>query len=286
MGPARGYALVLAVIISAMLTAVIAIIVSRQSERTFAHVRALDRYQDHHLKKGLQETLTAWLRGVANRPLTELLDEDGKALEIDAGERTFSIYFSDGQGTALDGPAALNSNEQAPLDRLLDDLDQLVSEVPLTRASGPLAISLASAPEPLITAAIKAISPTTPPEPFTTAILAARPRGLTPTDVEQAASLANIPPEARPLVARFFTVVPQLWRVEVEERLGQGSERGLLLARHHGLIDLSPRTTSGRDRLSAGLEGGSLITEWTRVPIEDAAPARSGTGGVRLNRPR
>ncbi|MBM4108239.1 MAG: hypothetical protein FJ255_05430 [Phycisphaerae bacterium] len=280
----RAYALVLAVVISAMLAAVIAIVVSRQSERTFAHVRALDRYRDHHLKKGLQEVLTAWLRGVANRSLADLLDDEGKAIEIDADERTFSVFFSDGQGTAITVPPAhLGANEQAALGRLLDELDGIASGVPLTRESGPLAISLGSAPEALIAAAIRALSPDTDPDPFVSAIVGARGRGLTQSDVEQAAGLANIPPEARPLLARFFTILPQLWRVDVEERLARGSERGLLLARHRGLIDLSPRTSSGRDRLAAGLEGGSLITEWAREAIETGP---EGVGGIRLDRRR
>lgn len=277
----RAYAMVLVVVVSAMVSAVVAIIVSRQSAATLAHVRALDRYQDHHLRKGLQEVLSAWLRGMPARVLAEVVDERGRALEIDGGDRAFTVYLSDGQGTALDGPAgALGPEEQDALDRLLGELDGLWSQEPLTRSTGPLAISLQSAPPVLITAAIKAISPRTPPEPFVNAILEARGRALTQADVEQAANLAGIPPESRPLLQRFFTVQPQLWRVEVEERVAQGPERGLLLARHRGLIDLSPRTAAGRDRLSAGLEGGNLISDWTREPLE-LLPEQSG-GGVRL----
>jgi hypothetical protein len=278
----RAYALVMAVLISAMMAVVLTIMVSRQSAQTYAHVRALDRYQDHHLRKGLQEVLTAWLRGYSNRSLADLVDENGKAMEIDAGERVFIVHLSDGQGAALDGPVAgLTPLEEEVLDRLLSLLDGMRSETPLTRTSGPPAISLASAPEPVLTAAIRAISPGTPPETFVGAIMAARARGLTSIDLDQAANAANIPPERRPLLYRFFTFSPQLWRVDVEERLTQGPERELLVARHRGLIDMSPRTGTLRDRLTAGLEGGNLISEWTREAIEPGhAP-----GGVRLQRP-
>lgn len=276
---ARGYALVLAVLISAMVSSVVAILVSRQSAGTFAHLRSLERYQDHHLRKGLQEVLTAWLRGHSNRALSDLVDERGRALEMDAGERRFVVYLSDGQGSILEGHwPSLTPAEQEVLDRLWEVLDVMESDEPLTRTLGPSAISLGSAPLPLISAVIRAISPETAPEPFVGSIVSARSRGLTPADVEQASNAAGIPADRRALVSRFFTTQPQLWRVEVEEHLKGGLEGGLLVARHRGLIDLSPRGGTPRDRLTAGLEGGNLIGEWRREAIEP------GMGGVRLER--
>lgn len=258
------YALLLAVLMAFAATIVLALILNRQSARTLAAARMLDRYQDHHLRLGLQETLTAWLRGNTGRQLADLTDESGKALEIDTGDRLFVVRLSDGQGSLLTGSAA-NAQDQADLEAIALTLRGAPGVS--TRTSGPTAISLQSAPEPLIAAALRRLGRDVDPEPFVRSIAAARAQGraLTQQDVEEAATASGLSPEVRVGLTRLFTVMPQLWRIEVEETLNLGLDRGRLLARHSGLVNLAPRPT-GRDRLAMGLDGGGIISEWRRVP--------------------
>lgn len=272
-----GYALLLAVLMAFAATTVVGIMLIRQSGRTLASARMLARYQDHHLRLGLQETLTAWLRGNTGRQLADLTDAEGKALEVDTGERVFIVTLRDGQGSLLRGAGA-NAQDRAELDTIAAGVAGLPGIE--TRTSGPAALSLQTAPEPLIAATLRALGREVEPEPFVRSIVAARSQGraLTQQDVEEAATAAGLSPEVRIGLTRLFTVMPQLWRINVEERLNTGPDRGRLIARHNGLVNLAPRPT-GRDRLAMGLDGGGLITEWRRVP-EDPEGLPFDTDGI------
>jgi hypothetical protein len=267
----------LAVLMAFAATTVVGIMLIRQSGRTLASARMLARYQDHHLRLGLQETLTAWLRGNTGRQLADLTDAEGKALEVDTGERVFIVTLRDGQGSLLRGAGA-NAQDRAELDTIAAGVAGLPGIE--TRTSGPAALSLQTAPEPLIAATLRALGREVEPEPFVRSIVAARSQGraLTQQDVEEAATAAGLSPEVRIGLTRLFTVMPQLWRINVEERLNTGPDRGRLIARHNGLVNLAPRPT-GRDRLAMGLDGGGLITEWRRVP-EDPEGLPFDTDGI------
>lgn len=278
----RGYALPLVLLLALVASVVMAMVLDRQRTQTLSQKRQLDQYRDDHFAKGLQETIDAWMKSVAARPLAELLDDDGHALDMDlAGGVTLRLYAFDGQGSVLTEIAGLTGEARVTAAGLVDALSKLPPELrnagsgfergrltELTRRFGPMAISVNSAPEAVLNAVVRyALGDSGAGDVVTSLLNARSEKVLAAPDLSDALAKIDADTAQRSTLSRILTTQPSLYRLEARlYRTRDGSSSDARPAAVYAGYTLIGSRTTQRDRTSNQTTRLTSIFDWHRVP--------------------
>ncbi|MCA9298618.1 MAG: hypothetical protein KDA28_06100, partial [Phycisphaerales bacterium] len=107
------FAIPMVILLTIVMSLMIAVMLERNGAQRLQVRRTLESYNDHHMKKGVQEIVNAWLRTLPNAPLAELLGEDGKIVEISMldGVR-LTIFLEDGQRSIRYDASSIRTESQ------------------------------------------------------------------------------------------------------------------------------------------------------------------------------
>lgn len=276
----RGYALPLVLLLALVASVVMAMVLDRQRTQTLSQKRQMDHYRDDHFAKGMQEAIDAWMKSVAARPFNELLGPDGHALDMDlAGGVTLRLYAFDGQGSILTEIMGLTGEARVDAANLISELSQLPPELratltgfqrgrltEMTRRYGPLQISVNSAPEPVLHAAVRYAFGGSKSADAVNAIVEARSeKVLTAADLSDVIAKLKGEINERSVMSRLLTTQPVLYRLEARLYRSGASADAAPAAIYAGYTMISGRS-SQRDRTGSQTTRLTSIFDWHRVP--------------------
>lgn len=231
MTPRRAFALPLAVLLSVTAALMAALMLDRVAGQTLTVQRTLENYRSTHQARGLREVVDYWLKNVGGRRVTDSLDPDGRALDLQLADGSLvTLFVSDGQGAMLADFSALREEDRQTAVLMLAQLRSISPPVPgAERTFGPVAVSLnAAAPEVLQAAAVAAAGADAGAAFAAAAVEARAQKSLTTQDITELALKAQIEGEARGRLFRAVTADPTMWKVTAEVR---GAPGGPVLAR-------------------------------------------------------
>lgn len=274
----RGFALLIAVLLAVVGGLMITLMLDRMGSQQRSTRRQLEEYSEHHLSRGVAEVLSSWIKSVQTEKIQEFLGENGHALDIRIdGGRTLRVHLEDGQGTVLTEHAGLQGPDLEAARAILSNLRSLAAPsllASMTRADGPVAVSLGSAPEVVVQSVVRAVVPEASADTIVRELAAARSRGaLDAAALGQACDKAQLYGQDRQRLQDVLTGEPTLWkaRVEMMGRLG-GVER--TQARYEALVSI-PRSSSQRQAgaTDSGFQPMGPFLRWRRVErLYDARP--------------
>lgn len=258
-----GFALPLVLIVSLVVSTLVAVVLWRQSAQSLLVQKQIERYNGHHVAAGLKEVIGTWVGSLGSRPVSDALAEDGLALTLipEAGV-SVDVYFFEGQGTVLSDLGGLTDES---FRRARGILAAIAREEPtrlaqLTRKHGPVAVSVNTAPEIVLRSAVLgAIGQDG--KSLASSILSARGDGkMTSEQLNDLLQKSGLEEEQRTAVSQVLTAQPIVWNVVIRSDSGPGQEpvvyRGVALV------------GAGRDRLSGGLQRTTSIVSLERVHQE------------------
>lgn len=268
----RGFAIAMVVMLMVVVGLGVGVALTRFSAQAKTIARQVDQYQEHHLGRGLQEAIGAWLRQQNGRDLLDVLEPStGHAMDITFADGSeVSVFLRDAQGAAL-------SNLTGRTDRQIEEggliLRNLVVNttneqyLQLTRPFGPTTVSINSAPELVLDAAARVVAGQFS-ERFISELQSLRRLSTKITRVEltRASTDAGLSSEQRAAALRIFATDIQLWAVIVEVRAGRGMNQGRLIARYGGTTMI--RVNARNNNSSNPMELGAFIT-WKEINIGD-----------------
>lgn len=314
----RGFALPLAVMLVAVGSVLIAILIERKSAQTVMSFRQLDQYTSHHVSRGIQEGVEAWLRSMGGRDVEEALEPDGHAFDLiigETGSQVVRISFEEAQGTILSELSGVTGDAQEMSARAIDRLyeEEGPGCVRHMRKAGPAAVSLYTASDDVLRALFSPVLETrqvssliseikkaraATPAPGTasvgtggaavsgaagaTAAGAGRSagEGLRAADAVNAILVAaEVPEELRGKVGSVITGAPTLYRIRAESGSPVGGSEPVV---YEGLVVVRSGGAGGAGALDTG--GGprrpSMVLSWERVRRNLGDVGGGGGGGV------
>ncbi|MDF1808287.1 MAG: hypothetical protein P1U42_01175 [Phycisphaerales bacterium] len=268
----RGFAIAMVVMLMVVVGLGIGVALTRFSAQTKSVSRQVQSYQDHHLGRGLQEAIGAWLRQQNGRELSEVLEpETGHAMDIILSDGSeVSAFLLDAQGAAL-------SNLSGKTDQQIENGGAILRNLTLnstqaeyldfTRPFGPMNISVNSAPQRVLDAACRVVAGQYSDQ-YLTELEVLRNSGvaITRTELTRAASNAGLSSEQRAVGLQIFATDIELWAVIIEVRAGRGSSQGRLISRYGGITRI--RVNSRNQGSGNPMELGAFIT-WNDIGILD-----------------
>ncbi len=285
----RGFALPLVVLLALVSSLVVAVMLDRSTTQARTVKRQLDGYRDDHFAKGMQEAIDSWMKSVATKPMAELLEEDGHAMDLELADGVIlKLYVFDAQGSVLidfgtlqgdsitdaQGVAmaysGISAQELQKASKAIAETELKIrtagryTPVTLTRRYGSPAISVNSAPDPVLAAVANFAGGGDLVAELIESVNAARsaaPMGAT----ELADLIAKIQtePEIRAILQRLLTAQPSFWQVEA--RLYRTNQLSEPAAVYSGYSLISGRGNTSRDRTGGGMTRLSVILDWKRV---------------------
>lgn len=262
----RAFALPFVLAMMLLVGASVAIILQQDSFRARAVARQLDRYQEHHGTRGLEEVLDAWISTLNNQPVQRYVVGDGHVLDITLADGSLArVFMSDGQAEALAAFGQLRGDDRLYGPGIIDELQVRVGadEVGrLTRQDGPVAVN-ANTADPRVLEAVVASVLDEPDKAATLARQIAQARQEAPLTTARLGTLwrdAEVPAALRPVLGRLLVEQSGLWRLRVEVEGPRSATRGRQLgAVYEGLVQLSGSGGVGR--------GAGGILSFEPVPI-------------------
>ena len=267
----RAFAFVMVILLMIVVSLGIGLAMMRFSAQTKTVARQVTKYQEHHLGRGLQEAIGAWLRQQNGRDLHEVLEpETGHAMDIllDDGSEV-SVYLRDAQGAALSNLTNLSDLEIEEGGLLLRNLAASTSETQYlkdTRPFGPFRISIASASDRVLDAAARVVAGSLA-DRFLAELGSVRfsDQAITRTDLTRIATASGLDAEQRAALFRVFATDIELWAVIIEVRAGAGLRQGQIIARYGGVTQIR---LSSNNRSGNPMELGAFIT-WRELELGD-----------------
>ncbi|MDX2130864.1 MAG: hypothetical protein SFY69_02280 [Planctomycetota bacterium] len=268
------FALPLALLLVVVCTTMLAVMLQRHGADQRTAQRQIDAYAFGHATRGLSEALNL-LAQRKQGTIGQALDRDGKLADLRvAGGEVLSIYLEDGQGPALSNLSGLGQ-ENFTLGR--DLLRRLVEASPedatrMTREEGPLSVSVNTAPEAVLQAALGAITGGGAASGLAGDI-AARRRAEGFIDEEGLRNLisgSELSDEQKQRAHALLTATPTLWRVRAV--LDSGRVRAQPVEYRAWAIFV--RARAGGDRANM-VQRSVAIFGWERVaevPYPDEMP--------------
>ncbi|MBS0197208.1 MAG: hypothetical protein JSR77_10660 [Planctomycetes bacterium] len=263
----RAFALPLVLLLVLISGLVILAMMERQATQAINVRRELEQYTFHHVSKGVQEAVEAWLRSSGGtRGLADNIEPDGHAfdLTLDTGQ-TVSIGMFDAQDTALYEMAGLTAQSRELARLMLQELRQRAPKNAgsLVRRDGPLPISVNTASPEVLFAAVNAATDGDGTDRIVNEILHARNEDIITPEALNGILTENVSdPEARGRLNQTITCQPTLWCVVAQAEAPSNVYPRPPARRYCGLVVLSaPSSGGGRDRATA-LQRNSLIIAW------------------------
>ncbi len=250
----RAFALPLVIALALIASVLAAMALERQTAHNLTIQRQIEAYGTRHLERGLAEVIGTWLGSVRARGLAESLDERGVGLTIQAESGSMlEVRFEDAQGAALASVNGLIDENRVLVLDILGRLQLAVGPAigSMIRDVGPIAVSVNTAPEPVLRAAVEASLARDGAGPIVDAILGARSGDdrITTESMARILEDAGVAPEVRAHLEGVLAVNPVLWRIVVTPRFAGGEAATF---RYEGLAWISgPRDRDqGRQRNS------------------------------------
>ncbi len=269
----RGYALALVVTLSAFLGIAGAVMLERYATQRLSLKRQMDRYQELHGTRGIQEVFMMWMRSMSSESLGKQARQNPHVLDIELADgTTLSLFLHDGQGTLLSEPGSLSGTERSDAEALLNlarqDPDLAVRQ-DLFRRAGPAAISVVEAPEEVLRVVARHLTDSpAQADRLLEGILRRRADGeFNTAESSDCANEADLSREARVALGRLLASEPSLWRVVVELRHPRvWNPDGELLSKYEGLFYLdSAASRPGRASGTEAMRQSTPFIEWRRL---------------------
>ncbi len=258
----RGFALPLVVMLTVIAGILLAAMLERfGTQQTFAQ-RQLEQYRDHHIARGLQEAMQAWVNSVdtQTQSLKASLGERGKAFDLELDGQRVTVYLRDGQGTALAEFAGLSPEEMGTAAEVLDQLRQQDSREArqLIRREGPLAVSVRAADERVLTAVARACSSSARAPRVVAELMRVRDEeDFTIATMAEAFTRAGVEGEERVKLMQMLVTEPTLYRGVAEAPRAGG---GVIRYTFNVLIP----SGANRARMSGGVTRPMAVMDWQR----------------------
>lgn len=217
----RAFALPTALLLGAVAIVLIAAMLQRQSAQGRIAQKQLDAYAEHHIARGFNDAVEAWIQSNGSRSIAEALAEDGKAFDLatESGQRV-GVWLRPGQGRLLlqlGGPGGQAADDLRRAGVLLRRREPARLDL-LTRRDGPIQADAGSAPEPVLRAIADAVLENGS-DSFVTELMskrASKPQ-LEPSDLTDVFTRADVDRDAQPRLLALLTVTPSVWEYGVEE---------------------------------------------------------------------
>ncbi|MCC6228889.1 MAG: hypothetical protein IT432_06665 [Phycisphaerales bacterium] len=260
----RAFALPMVVMLTAIAGIMIGVLLDRQSAQALSVKRQADDYREHHFGRGAKEIIDYWLRTRGNKPVRELLDESGKALDVTLADGTvISLRLFDAQGTLNADRATLAAAGLPAPRRAYDELAATAGPrlQSLTRKLGPVEVSLGTASPEVIAAIVNAnISPEKQSD-LTAALLDLRGRSsIAGEDLSEALSGLGLDNPERDAITRMVAVDPTFFRAILEARTPDGR----IVARYGGYAVIGSMAQRGKS--DSGGRRTSILA-WTKLQV-------------------
>ncbi len=256
----RAFAFTMVMLLMIVVSLGIGLAMSRFSAQSKSVSRQVTKYQEHHLGRGLQEAIGAWLRQQNGRDLGEVLEpETGHAMDIVLADGSeVIVYLRDAQGAALSNLTARTDLEIEEGGLLLRNLAANTTEEQYlreTRPFGPFTISIASASDRVLDAAARVVAGSLA-DRFLAELGSLRdtPEAITRTELTRVATASGLDSEQRAALFRVFAI---------EVRAGNGLGQGQTIGRYGGVTRI--RVNSG-NRAGNPMELGAFIT-WKELEL-------------------
>ena len=266
----RGFAFVMVVLLLLVVSMGIGLAMMRFSAQTKSVGRQVNKYQEHHLGRGLQEAIGAWLRQQNGRDLNEALEpETGHAMDIVLADGSeVSVFLLDAQGAALSNLTNQSDIAIQEGGMILRNLAANTTEEQFlreTRPFGPFTISISSASDRVLDAAARVVAGSQA-DRFISELYSIRDNAaaISRTELTQVATAAGLDSEQRAALFRVFATDIELWAVVIEVRAGGGIRQGQLIARYGGVTNLR---SSNSSRSGNPTEIGAFIT-WRELDLD------------------
>ncbi|MCR9075136.1 MAG: hypothetical protein NXI07_03775 [bacterium] len=266
----RAFAFVMVVLLMLVVSMGIGLAMMRFSAQTKSVARQVTKYQEHHLGRGLQEAIGAWLRQQNGRDLHEALEpETGHAMDIILADGSeVSVFLRDAQGAALSN---LTNESDVLIEEggiILRNLASMTTEEQYlreTRPFGPFTISIASASDIVLQAAAQVVAGGLA-DRFLAELgsLRENPDAISRTELTRIATASGLDSEQRAALFRVFATDIELWAVIIEVRAGGGMRQGQLIARYGGVTNIRSSSSS---RSGNPTELGAFIT-WRELELD------------------
>lgn len=263
----RAFAFVMVILLMMVVSMGIGLSMMRFSAQSKTVSREVTKYTEHHLGRGLQEAIGAWLRQQNGRDLHEALEpETGYAMDIILADGTeVSVFLRDAQGAALSNLTNLSELEIEEGGLLLRNLAGSTTEnqyLRETRPFGPFRISIASASDRVLDAAARVVAGSLA-DRFLAELDSIRydTDTITRSDLTRVATGSGLDAQQRAAMFRVFATDVELWAVIIEVRSGRGMRSGELVARYGGITQIR---LSSNNRSGNPMELGAFIT-WRKL---------------------
>lgn len=267
--PRRAFALPLVVLLTVIAGIILAAMLERFGGQAVFAQRQLEQYRDHHIARGLQEAMQAWVNSIdtQTQSLKASLGERGKAFDLELDGQRISVYLEDGQGTALAEFAGLSSDEMKSAAETLEQLRRQAGRDArqLIRREGPLAVSVKSADERVLAAIARACCDSGRATRVTSELVRARnDEEFTVATMAEAFTKAAVEGEERVKLMQMLVAEPTLYRGVVEAPRSGG---GMIRYTFNVLIP----SGANRARMSGGVTRPMAIMDWQRDRAADEA---------------
>ncbi|KAA0217248.1 MAG: hypothetical protein DYG94_01580 [Leptolyngbya sp. PLA3] len=271
----RGYAMPLVFLLSLVVALVLGLAIERNTAQVHNVKRQLEAYRSHHIARGFQEAISAWLSQQNSRSIAQSLGEGGHAIDLSLPDGSvIAVYLRDGQGTILDPQAASSDNAEKAAS-LRVRVQQLCAEQELDyenyqRPLGPFSISINVA-DPLVLQAVaeEVVGLDRAPEMVNKLIERRSETGqLERQDVLGVGTEMGLDTETRNALMEYFTVSPEMWYVTIELRGGAGMSNRALRARYGGLVPIRSST----NRTTGAWEQPGVFLTWEELSVEYDEP--------------
>lgn len=269
----RGYALPLVFLLSMVVAFSLTLFIERNAAKTRNVQRQLAAYQSHHMSKGLQEAISAWLSTQNARTVADALGEGGHAVDIAMPDRSvLSVFLRDGQGTLLE-PLSASSTDYTDILSIRQRLDLFCRTEQLkveeyVRPIGPSAVSALSADRVVLRAVADHLVGPESAEEFANRVLEKRVQAarLQRNDLITIATEMELSNEVRTRMLSLLSVQPELWYVTIEVRGGGGASSSRLRGRYGGLVPI--RSTTGAQGGGGSWEQPGVFLTWEDLGVE------------------
>lgn len=265
----RGFAFAMVILLMLVVSLGVGVALSRYSAQARSVGRQVEKYTEHHLGRGLQEAIGAWLRQQNGRELSEVLEpQTGHAMDIVLSDGSeVSVYLRDAQGGALSNLTGMSDQEIEEGGLILRNLAANTTEQEYLRATrpfGPFHISVDSAPDQVLDAAAR-VAAGQLADRFLAELYTLRdnPEPITRTELTRVATSAGLSSEQRAAMLRIFATDIELWAVVIEVRSGRGASAGRLISRYGGVTRIR---VNNRNAAGNPMELGAFIT-WRELDI-------------------
>lgn len=265
----RGFAFAMVILLTIVVSLGIGLAMARFSAQSKTVARQVTKYQEHHLGRGLQEAIGAWLRQQNGRDLSEVLEPTtGHAMDIVLADGSeVVVYLLDAQGAALSNLTGRSDLEIEEGGLLLRNLAANTTEEQYlreTRPFGPFTISVASASDRVLDAAARVVAGSLA-DRFLAELGSLRdnPEAISRTELTRIATASGFDSEQRAALFRVFATDIELWAVIIEVRAGSGMRQGQIIARYGGVTRIR---VSGNNRSGNPMELGAFIT-WRELKL-------------------